>query len=284
MRIVNVTQGTPEWHAFRLLGVGGSDAPALEGSCPYRTPLKLYLIKSQLEIESDEGKEYIFSKGHQTEAKIRRAFQNEINEEVLPLCGIHDTIDHVRTSLDGFEKNKYGVLEAKLVGKRVLEDARDEGIIPRHHWVQIQHNMEVAGVDVAQWYGHNGDNYGVRVPVKRDAKFIREQVEREHEFWGRVGSKNPPALTVGDELTPGDLTLLQEIYDAKVFLDNAQANYDLVKARLDEYGHPRLRGAGVVAFKSSRQGTLDVKKIPGVKTLLDGYTERYMEKLSLIHI
>lgn len=277
-RIVTVTQGTPEWHAFRLLGIGGSEAPALEGSCPYRTARDVAKIKLQM-IEEDNGdKEFIFAKGHKTEGLIRREFAQQTGIEMAPLCLIHPTHDHIRASLDGFDGYKYGVLEAKLVGKGVLEDARDEGIIPRHHWVQIQHNMEVAGVDLAQWFGHNGSDNGILIEVKRDAKFIREQLAREHDFWALIKERVLPPLTKRDELEPLDLAVLQELRDAKEFLDNAEANYDAVKAKLDSYGHPLVRGAGVLARKGSRQGSIDVKKIPGIKTLLDGYTERYLEK------
>jgi len=87
-----------------------------------------------------------------------------------------------------------------------------------------------------------------------------------------------PALDKRDDLIPNDLAILQELRDAKEFLDNAEANFNAVKAKLDLYGHPRVRGAGILAYKSSRQGSLDVKKIPGVKSLLDSYTERYVEK------
>jgi len=278
MRIVNVTQGTPEWHAFRLLGIGGSDAPVISGDSPYKTRRRLYLVKKQLEVEAEDDKEFIFAKGHKTEALVRQNFAELTGAEMAPLCGIHEQFDHVRTSLDGFDAAKYGVFEAKLVGRGVLEDAKEFGTIPRHHWVQIQHNMEVAGVDLGQWYGHNGSDNGMLIEVKRDVKFIRTQLEQEHEFWGMVKEGILPALDKRDDLIPNDLAILQELRDAKEFLDNAEANFNAVKAKLDLYGHPRVRGAGILAYKSSRQGSLDVKKIPGVKSLLDSYTERYVEK------
>ena len=278
MKAVNLVQGTDEWHAFRKLGIGGSDAPVIEGSSRYHTPRKLFLIKRGELVEDTSASDFIFAKGHKTEALVRKNFAELTGAPMQPLCLIHPQFEHIRASLDGFDKNKFGVLEAKLVGKAVLEDARDEGTIPRHHMVQIQHNMEVAGVDVAQWYGHNGNDNGILIEIKRDAKFIREQLQREHDFWGMVTEGRLPPLTADDELVPQDLKILQDIYDAKIFLDNAQANFDSLKEMLDSYGHPLLRGGGILARKGSRSGSLDVKKIPGVKTLLDSYTDRYMEK------
>lgn len=278
MNVVSLVQGTPEWRQFRLAGIGGSDAPVVSGDSPYRSPLMLFNEKAlKIVDEEEDEREFIFAKGHKMEKLIRQQFAELTGSPMDPLCAIHDKHDHVRGSFDGFDGKKYGVLEAKYVGKGVLEDARDLGEIPRHHWVQIQHNVEIAGVDLGQWFGHNGD-HGVLIEVKRDAKFIREQLEREHEFWERIKTGNAPALTKLDELTPADLKLLEDLAEAKRLCDNAEAAFEELKEKLDSYGHPRLRGAGLVCYKSSRQGSIDVKKIPGIKTLLESYTERYLEK------
>lgn len=280
MKLVEVIQGTPEWHSFRALGVGGSESATLDqpNSNPYSTPRKLALTKQGLYKEDISDKEFIFQKGHDTETIIRKNFSELTGSEMLPVCGIHDKFDHIRNSFDGLDTRKFGVLEGKLVGKAVLEEARDEGTIPRHHWVQIQHAMEVANVDLGQWYGHNGNNNGILIEIKRDQKFMTEHLQRIHDFWGLVKEGKLPPLSNEDELIPADLTLLAELYDAKVFLDNAQEQFDQLKAKLDSYGHPKLRGAGIVASKTSRQGNLDIKSIPGVKSLLESYTEKYIEK------
>lgn len=278
MKAVNVIQGSPEWHAFRKEGIGGSDAPVVSGDSPYQSQRGLYLLKRGEAQEDESGSEFIFAKGHKTEGLIRQQFQELTGVEMAPLCLIHPEFDHIRASLDGFDGGKFGVLEAKLVGKGVLEDARDEGIIPRHHFVQIQHNMEVAGVDLAQWFGHNGKDNGILIEVKRDAKFIREQLQREHDFWGMVKEGKLPPLSAMDVLEPQDTKLLAELLEAKILMDNAEAYFNSLKEKLDAYGHPRLRGGGITATKSSRQGSIDYKKIPGVATLIEGYTERYKEK------
>ncbi len=278
MKTVELKQSSPEWLAWRMGGIGGSDAPVIEGSSPYHTPRKLYLMKRGELFEDNDSSEFIFAKGHKAEILIRRNFAELTGAEMNPVCGVHDKFDHIRTSLDGLDTNKYGVLEAKLVGRGVLEDARDEGIIPRHHWVQLQHNIEVAGVDLGQWFGHNGTDNGMLIEVKRDNRFITEQLQRTHDFWGLITQGILPSLTPMDDLIPEDFALLNDLYEAKIFLDNAQSQYDELKTKLDSYGHPRVRGAGILAYKTSRAGSLDVKKIPGIKTMLDSYTERYVEK------
>ena len=41
MKIVNLTQGTPEWHAHRARHFNASDAPAMMGCNPYMTRAQL---------------------------------------------------------------------------------------------------------------------------------------------------------------------------------------------------------------------------------------------------
>jgi putative phage-type endonuclease len=278
MRVIELKQNTPEWHSWRLDGIGGSDAPVIEGSSPYSTPRQLAIIKRDRIVSEDSENEFIFAKGHRTESLVRKNFAELTGIVMEPLCAVHDKFDHIRTSMDGFDKVKYGVLEAKLVGKAVLEEAREDGKVPRHHFVQLQHNMEVAGVDLGQWYGHNGSDNGILIEVKRDPKFISEQLQKEHDFWGMIKEGKLPPLTDRDELIPEDLALLNEIYEAKVLMDNAKEYFESLKAKLDSYGHPKLRGAGIVAYKAGKNGSIDYKKIPGVKRRLEKYSERYLEK------
>ena len=41
MKTVEITQGTPEWHAHRASHFNASDAPAMLGLSPYETPREL---------------------------------------------------------------------------------------------------------------------------------------------------------------------------------------------------------------------------------------------------
>lgn len=46
--LVELSQGTPEWHEWRKNGIGGSDATVVEGISPYRTPRQLFYEKKGL--------------------------------------------------------------------------------------------------------------------------------------------------------------------------------------------------------------------------------------------
>jgi len=274
-------QNTPEWHAWRNAGLGGSDAPIVTGESPYRTPLQLYREKIGEPIVSDEdGNDFIFSKGHQTEGLIRKQFQDLTGVEMQPLCLVHPQFEHLRASLDGFDP-KLGVLEAKLVGQVALEQAR-EGIIPSHHRTQIQHQLAVSECDVAQWFGHDGKKNGVLVEVRRDEEFIKHLLDLEHEFWERVRTRQAPPLSMRDYLIPEDLRLLAQLRDAKEMAENAQAAYEALKEQVvNTYHHPRIAGAGIKLFKVERQGSINYKSVPELKSLDQEYLEKYRGKGSV---
>jgi putative phage-type endonuclease len=281
MRIKMLRQGSPEWHAWRREGIGGSDAPVVEGISPYRTPRQLALEKRGQDVDAEEDdNEFIFSKGHRTEGVIRAQFRELTGAEMTPLCVEHPELAFVRASLDGFD-DKFGILEGKLVGQAVLEAARG-GEIPAHHFSQIQHQYAVLGdVDRAQWFGHDGKKSGVLVEVKRDNEYIKRLLDKEHQFWEMLKSGGLPALTDRDYLVPDDQRLLHELREAKEFAENAQAAYEIARAKAARhYGHVRIQGAGIKLLKSTRQGSIDLLAVPEIAAAV----EAVRQTLPLEHI
>lgn len=279
MKAVALNQNSPEWLAWRMAGIGGSDAPVVTGESPYRTALDLYREKVGEPFEKQDN-DFIFAKGRAAESLIRKQFQDLTGVEMRPACGEHDEIPHVRASFDGLD-SRLGVLEAKLVGQAVLEKARG-GEIPAHHMTQIRHQLAVSGADVAQWFGHDGKKNGVLVEVRRDSEAIKRLLDLEDDFWARVRSRKAPPLSPRDYLIPEDLNLLAELRDAKIQAENAAAYYDQVKAAaVAKYKHDRISGAGVKLFKVERQGSINYKSVPELASLDESYLEKYRGKGSV---
>jgi putative phage-type endonuclease len=260
---VDLVQGSPEWHKWRKTGIGGSDAPVIEGTSPYKTPRTLMLEKLGTISEDEDGNDFIFAKGHKTETMIRKQFRELAGVEMVPFCAQHSKFDYIKASLDGFD-SKLGVLEAKLVGADVISLARKDGTIPKHHYTQIQHQLEVTGCDVAQWFGHDGKKAGVIVPVTYDKEFVKRLLDMEHGFWANLKAGTIPALTERDYLYPEDLKLLADLREMKELSENAALQFDELKKNLDSYGHNKVAGAGVKAFKVTKQGAVKWASIPEV--------------------
>jgi len=283
---VPIKQGTPEWAAWRMNGIGGSDAPAIDGTSPYKTPLQLFYEKTGKPDanEEDESKEFIFAKGHKTEILIRQQFQELVGVEITPVCFQHSTYGHLLASLDGFHSS-LGVLEAKLVGQEVLKAALGLGEIPRHHYTQMQHQFGVSGADVGTWFGHDGKKNGAKIEVRADKEFIKRLQDQEHEFWDNTVAGQKPALSDRDYLVPEDQKLLFELREAKEAVENSQINFEQLKAKvIAQYKHPRIEGGGLKIYKSLRQGSLNMASVPEVAKAIEKVmklkkmTPQYLEK------
>lgn len=276
---VKLRQGTPEWKEWRHRGIGGSDAPVIEGTSPYQTIRDLFFEKSTGQsFNDDSSKEFIFAKGHKVEALIREQFQDHLGVEILPICYQHRKYDYLRASLDGFDP-KHGVLEAKLVGKAVLEKAAETGDIPPFHYTQLQHQFMVTGADVGNWFGHDGKKRGIVVPITANKKFIKALEEKEHKFWDDVTNNVVPPLSERDYLIPEDLSLLESLREAKEQAENAKAEYEALKEKaVAAYKHPRIAGAGIKLFKVTRDGSLNIKAIPEIERALSKLKPDYLEK------
>lgn len=209
MQIVELDQNSEAWLEWRKAGIGASEAPVVEGISPYRTIRDLFLEKKGVPRIEDEDKSYIFSLGHKTEGLIRKEFQDLMKVEMNPICLVHPEFGYIRASLDGFDP-KFGVLEAKLVGQDVLKNARN-GVIPKHHYSQMQHQMETAGCDISQYFAHDGKKSGVLVEVKADKEYIKRLLDLEHNFWRDVQENRIPPLSDRDYLIPEDQELLKAL-------------------------------------------------------------------------
>lgn len=188
MKIVTLEQGTPEWHAWRLEGIGASEAPMVLGISKYKTAHKLWQEKTgAIEIKDDFN--FIFEKGKTIEAKARAYFELMNDKECPPICLEHSVYPFIRASLDGYNEAENFALEIKYVGKDAMEDE-----IPPHHYAQLQHQMMVSGaMDITYIRSNDGVVFKADV-VKRDNAYIDNLLSKELTFWDMVQRKIEPPI------------------------------------------------------------------------------------------
>jgi putative phage-type endonuclease len=282
MKAVQLVQGSDEWHEWRKKKLGGSDAPVIFGNSPYRTIRQLFCEKRGLPFAGDdEDKSFIFSQGHKTELLIRQQFKELTGVEMVPVCLEHQKIDYMTASLDGFDPKKLGVLEAKFVGQDVLAAARENSMIPDHHYTQMQHQLEVADVDDGHWFGHDGKKTGIVIPIRRDRQYVARLMEKEVAFWDRLQRGAMPDLSPDDYLIPQDDKLLADLRAAKEEASNAADYYEQLKAEVvATFKHPKIAGGGIKLFQVTRTGSISYKDIPEVQALSAEYLNTFRGKPS----
>lgn len=123
------------WHAFRALGVGGSDMSTILGLNPYSTPYELWLEKTNRQQPEDISGKWAIVKGNALEVELRRRFR-QLHPEYQVIDGTDISLvskQHplMHASLDGFvydeASDSWGVLEIKTANaNRGRTDWHDE--------------------------------------------------------------------------------------------------------------------------------------------------------------
>lgn len=146
MKIVNLLQGSPEWHAHRAQHFNASDAPAMMSCSPYKTRSEL-IAELATGITPDVGpaQQRIFDAGHQFEALARPLAEEIVGEELYPVVGADDKYS---ASFDGLTMLEDTAFEHKSLNA-ALRETMVEGCtgadLPLVYQVQMEQQAMVAG-------------------------------------------------------------------------------------------------------------------------------------------
>jgi len=279
IKVVELKQGSPEWHTWRRKGVGASETPILLEKSPYSTTKRdLFFDKSGLDVEMEEQDNFIFRVGHEQEEIIRAAMERETGIKFEPVClernGVH------LASLDGYDPGKT-VLEAKYVGKKVLALAKKTQEIPEHHLIQINKQMFVADVKEAYWCGTDGKEI-VAVKIHINESLVNDIVMADIDFMSMVKSGTPPPITEKDTVFITDedaVSMAKELAMLKGNIDSLQAHYKDLESRLKEVSeHPKVNIGGLKILTIERSGSVDYAKVPELKGLTKDYLDKFRKK------
>ena len=159
MQIVNLVQGTPEWHAHRAKHFNASDAPAMMGCSSYKTRSDLVKeLATGLGQEVDAATQRRFDDGHRFEALARPLAEEIIGEDLSPCVGVQGKFS---ASFDGLTFMHDAAFEHKTLNK-ALREAMVEGCtgedLPLQYRVQMEQQAMVSGCDrilfmASEWTG-----------------------------------------------------------------------------------------------------------------------------------
>lgn len=185
-RTIRLRQNSPEWHAFRAVHIGSSEAPVIVGESPYRSPLDLYVEKTTgVQIEPDAETAHRFAIGHAMEP-IALAMYAERTGRKLRKGRVLESRDDPRlsASLDGEAEGR--IVEAKWTTSRRMDDE-----IPGDVAVQVTHQMAVSGLPVADVAVLTPRGFTIH-EMPFDRGFWDSIYSHELAFWGRVIVRDPP--------------------------------------------------------------------------------------------
>lgn len=184
-----------EWLEHRKLGIGGSDASVVCGISRYKSPVELWMDKTN-QLPYQEAGEAAYW-GTQLEPFVRAEFTKRTGIEVAHESKLLQSKEHpfMLANLDGIcEHPDFGtcVFEAKTVSAYKVGEWEDS--IPNEYMLQIQHYMAVTGYRgtyIAALIGGNSFRWKF---IERDEELISMLIELESSFWEHVQSVTPPPL------------------------------------------------------------------------------------------
>jgi putative phage-type endonuclease len=147
-----LTQGTPEWLAYRVTHRNASDAPAMMGVSPYKTRNQLlHEVHTGLAAEIDAHTQMRFDDGHRFEALARPRAEELVGESLYPVVGSLGTLS---ASFDGLTICDDVAWEHKTLNESLRAAIRQQGgnanefLAPAYR-IQMEQQLLVSGADRA---------------------------------------------------------------------------------------------------------------------------------------
>lgn len=263
--------------------IGSSDAAAILGISPWRTPLDVYLDKVQpRKEESDSNRIKVLTRGKRMEPYVIDLLAEETGLEIVrrgeryidpehPFIAAE--IDAEAASGENIEIKTVSPFKAKEWGAEQTDE------IPVHYAAQVMHALMVTGRDVCvMGVLIGGDDFRI-YRVERDDQIIDAILAHELEFWDRVQRRDAPdATTVGDVLTlygrdsgtaitataeiEADILALRNLREeAKRFSDFIEEREDRIKLFMADAATLLMNGQPVISWKSQTSNRLDTKAL-----------------------
>jgi putative phage-type endonuclease len=172
----------PEWHMWRLGGIGGSDAPILAANAGLVKRAK-WMDSIQTLWEMKTGKRgpktanKAMIRGREYENAARVAYEHSTGNLVNSAFGEDDKLSFVRASFDGLSFDGNLIVEIKVPGEHTMKLVR-EGQIPEHYLPQLAHQAVVAWGEPGQSWVGNACHFAAYVPETRELKWLPADVQR----------------------------------------------------------------------------------------------------------
>jgi predicted phage-related endonuclease len=162
MRILRLTQGSPEWHQHRATRFNASDAPAMLGESPHMTRDELLQrMVTGLSPDVDGATQRRFDDGHAVEALLRPMAEKMLGEPLHAFVAVpDDESSNLSASYDGCTFVGDTTAESKLLNARLRAAFADmETIAPEHreraaakslpidYRIQMEQQVRIAGAE-----------------------------------------------------------------------------------------------------------------------------------------
>lgn len=234
MIIVELKQGSPEWHDFRKAHIGASDISSITGNNPWKNAQVLWEEKTgQRELGKVTD---AMIHGTETEPLARDAYSADTGILLSnPTC-ISDEWEIASASLDGITADLKKIVEFKCPTKETLYEKAMLGQIPKYYLDQIQWQLLVTKAERCDYVVYIDRFKYKTIEVLPDLKYQAKLLELAKEFWENVEFKTPPLLKDQATLVEEDLSneLALELKKWETIEEDAHQRTEYLKKQLKE--------------------------------------------------
>ena len=210
IRLASTTDlGREAWLKIRAQGIGSSDAAVAVGLSPYKSPLSLWLEKTNRMPAADLSEKEAVIWGTVLEPVLAKVYAARTGRRVRRVNAVLQHPDHpfMLANLDRevVGKADCGILEIKTAGYHSAPQWEDG--IPIAYQCQVLHQLAVTGhawADVAVLIG--GQDFRI-YRIERDDDKIADLIERESQFWACVQDNQQPEPDGSDDAGKALLSL-----------------------------------------------------------------------------
>lgn len=239
-------------HAERATGIGGSDAAAVCGLNPYKSPVDVYLEKIGAATPVDETERMFW--GNKLEDVVAEVYAARTGRKVrrANTTRRHKRHGFMVGNIDRDVVGERRLLECKTADKWTMgmwgEPGSDE--VPDYYLMQVAHYMAVLDYEVADLAVLIGGNDFRIYTIPRDCVLEASLVEREYDFWTRhvVPEVPPPPTREADlrtlfprdcgasiEATPDMVAALEQLRTLKAALKQSETEAEELELRIKTF-------------------------------------------------
>lgn len=265
------------WHAWRLAGIGGSDAGIIAAGAGLIAPASwMKPVEWLWQVKTGRRSAEIFvnaamRRGTENEEPARVRYEKTTGILVSPAFGEMDENPFIRSSFDGIDLGQVLTVEIKVPNDEVHAAAK-RGVVVEYYHPQLAHQALTLWGHPDNWNGKSqhfvsyhpetddiavveriktGDGY--EMPLLDFLKPLGEKLLLEEiTFWKNVMEKSLPC---GNDWMLAASNYLR----ADALVEDAQASLELARSELiDLLGEKdKMAGAGVSITKTTKKGSVD---------------------------
>lgn len=237
-KVLTIDMSRTDWLKERQKGIGGSDASAILGFNPWKSPFELYIDKTSDTVQEIDNEAIYW--GNVLEDDVAEEFTRRTGKKVRRRnqMFVHPEHDFMIANIDRDVVGERALLECKTTNA-FNADAWEGDSIPNAYMCQVQHYMAVLDYEKAYIAVLIGGQKFVWKEIARDDEFIELMIEHEKHFWENHVLKGvPPEIDGSDSASD----LLKQMYpedngeiitlnnDAEMFIEAIES----IKAEVKE--------------------------------------------------